>query len=162
MSVQPIGSASIPDPAANSYPSGTTAASGTTSSSGSGTSATSASQISSYQAEYNTLQEQDAAELLQVSFASPADAQANVASVLAQAAALQNQQLATQQQQASAAADAAVQSTASSTSSSSSSSSDPLAIPTLTDITAQSDTAASTAIDNYLNASPGSSFETYA
>lgn len=162
MSVQLIGSASIPDPAAYSYPSDTTAASRTTSSSATSP-ATASAEISTYQAQYDTLQQQDVAELLQVSFASPADAQANVASVLAQAAALQNQQLVTQQQQAAAAADAAVQSApASTSSSSSSSSSDPLAIPALTDITAQSDTAAGTAINNYLNPPPGSSFETYA
>ena len=58
---------------------------------------------SPYQSAYDDLVQQDTAELLQVSFGSQADAQSNLASVLAQAAALQRQQLAAQQQAQSAA-----------------------------------------------------------
>ncbi len=116
MSVGPIGGSSLPDPGFFSYPS-------TSSESGSATAASSASSaapstgsaVSStgptaaaaaqnpYQSAYANLVQQDTAELLQVSFGSSSDAQSNVASVLAQAAALQQQQLAAQQQAQTAA-----------------------------------------------------------
>jgi hypothetical protein len=101
---------------------------------------------------------------MNVSLGSTANAQSNLASVLAQAAALQDQQLAAQQQQASADADAAVQSSSSSTSGSSgsssstgSSSSDPLSLPTLQSLFDQSDSDASANLSNYQ--SSGSSID---
>ena len=96
MSVGPTAGPSTPDPAAYTYtpalPSGI--ANGAAPSS-----ASSSPAPSPYAAEYRSLQQQDAAELLQVSLASPAAAAANVESVLAQAAALQHEQPATQPQQ---------------------------------------------------------------
>jgi hypothetical protein len=64
---------------------------------------TPATAISSYQSAYNSLLQQDASELLNVSLGSSSAASANVANVLAQAASLQQQQLAAQQQAQSAA-----------------------------------------------------------
>jgi hypothetical protein len=52
--------------------------------------ATGATAASSYQQEYSTLQQQDAAELIQVSLDSPSAATQNVISVLSQAAAYQS------------------------------------------------------------------------
>jgi hypothetical protein len=92
---------------------------------------------------------------MQVSLGSAANAQSNVASVLAQAASLQSQQLAAQQQQAAASADAAVQSSPSTTGSSSPS--DPLTLPTLQSLFDQSNSDASTNLGNYQ--SSGSSID---
>jgi hypothetical protein len=152
MSVAPI---SGPNPAAYSYPSTLPSALTTPISSPSAASSASASTLSSYQAEYATLQQDDAAELMQVSLGSAANAQSNVASVLAQAAALQSQQLAAQQQLAAASADAAVQSSPSTTGSSSAS--DPLTLPTLQSLFDQSDSNAGTNLSNYQNS--GSSID---
>jgi hypothetical protein len=85
---------------------------------------------------------------MQVSLGSTANAQSNLASVLAQAAALQDQQVAAQQQ-AAASADSAVQS--------SSSASDPLSLPTLQSLFDQSDSDASSNLSNYQ--SSGSSID---
>jgi hypothetical protein len=112
MSVSATGSSSLPDPGFYAYPSTSAAAdaSSSSSSSASGTASTPAGTSSAatapvqspYQSAYDDLVQQDTAELLQVSFGSQADAQSNLASVLAQAAALQRQQLAAQQQAQSA------------------------------------------------------------
>jgi hypothetical protein len=111
MSVGAIGGSPLPDPGYYDYPSTAGAADASSSSSGSGTASASAGTSpasaapaqSPYRSAYDDLQQQDAAELLQVSFGSQADAQSNLASVLAQAAALQRQQLAAQQQAQTAA-----------------------------------------------------------
>ncbi len=111
MSVSATGSSSLPDPGFYAYPSTSAPADASSSSSASGTasapagtsSAATAPAQSPYQSAYDDLVQQDTAELLQVSFGSQADAQSNLASVLAQAAALQRQQLAAQQQAQSAA-----------------------------------------------------------
>jgi hypothetical protein len=161
-----VGAVSGPDPAFYSYPStlppSLTAAASSSSASAvsSATSSAAATPLSSYQAEFDTLQQDDAAELLQVSLGSTANAQSNVASVLAQAAALQSQQLAAQQQQDAASAQAAVQSSTGSTtdsSTSTSSSSDPLTLPTLQSLFDQSDSDASANLSNYQ--SSGSSID---
>ncbi len=93
---------------------------------------------------------------MQVSLGSAANAQSNVASVLAQAAALQSQQLAAQQQQNLASADAAVQSSPPSTTGSTAAS-DPLNLPTLQSLFDQSDSTASTNLNTY--SSSGSSID---
>ena len=163
MSVSSVGSTSLPDPAFYGYtpsvPSGlaygdaaapgssstgtassssaTGSSSGTATSSSSGSAASTAA-VSPYVAEYATLQQQDAAELLQVSLGTPAAAQSNVASVLAQAAALQSQQIAAQQQAAAAAAQT----------DSAASAPDPLgAIPSFESIVGQSDQNAASAMN---------------
>jgi hypothetical protein len=159
-----VDAVSGPDPAFYSYPStlppsAGVAASSSSTASASGSSSTApsatAAPLSSYQAEYATLQQDDAAELMQVSLGSAANAQSNVTSVLAQAAALQAQQQAALQAQAAASADAGVQS--STTSSSTSSASDPLNLPTLQSLFDQSDSDASTNLGNYQ--SSGSSID---
>ena len=162
-----VDAVSGPDPAFYSYPSTLPpgvggAASSSSTASASATSAASpsasAAPLSSYQAEFATLQQDDAAELMQVSLGSTANGQSNVASVLAQAAALQAQQSAAQQAQAAASADAAVQSsTSSTTGSSTSSSTDPLSLPTLQSLFDQSNSDASTNLSNYQ--SSGSSID---
>ena len=148
-----VDSVSGPDPAYYSYPSSlpsalTAPVSSSSTSTTPATSATStsasATPISSYQAEFDTLQQDDAAELLQVSLGSTANAQSNLASVLAQAAALQGQQQAAQQAQAGSVA-------------SSSSASDPLNLPTLQSLFDQSDSDAGTNLSNYQ--SSGSSID---
>jgi pilus assembly protein FimV len=164
MSVSSVGSTSLPDPAFYGYTpsvptglaygdpaapgsgSGASSSSGTASSSGSSASGSGASSaapgssaaVSPYVAEYATLQQQDAAELLQVSLGTPAAAQSNIASVLAQAAALQSQQIAAQQQAAAAAAQT----------DSAASAPDPLsAIPSFESIVGQSDQDAASAMN---------------
>jgi hypothetical protein len=82
---------------------------------------------SPYQTAYDNLMQQDTADLLQVTFGSAANAQTNVSSVLAQAAALQQQQIAAQQQAQSAAPAAITAPT----------------VPTLTSVIQQSDSSAS-------------------
>jgi len=62
-----------------------------------------AAAVSPYRSAYDALMQQDAAELLQVSLGSASDAQSNVSNVLAQAAKLQQEQLAAQQQAQAAA-----------------------------------------------------------
>lgn len=168
-----VDATSLPSPAFYSYPStlpsaltagsGSAATASGSSSSGSGTAASNAaspaasgaSPLSSYEAEYDTLQTDDTEELMNVSLGSTANAQSNLAGVLAQAAALQDAQLATQQQQAATDADAAVQSSTASAPSASSSASP--ALPTLQSIVAQSDSDASTNLGNYQ--SSGSSID---
>ncbi len=152
MSVDAVGG---PDPAYYSYPSSlpsalTAPVTSSPSASSSASSSAGAAPISSYQSEFDTLQQDDAAELLQVSLGSAANAQSNVASVLAQAAALQGQQQAAQQAQAAASAGAAVQG-------SSSSASDPLNLPTLQSLFDQSNSNAGTNLSNYQ--SSGSSID---
>ncbi|HTW85826.1 MAG TPA: hypothetical protein VMD91_17280 [Candidatus Sulfotelmatobacter sp.] len=172
MSVSSVSSGSLPDPAAYTYtPSlptglayGDAAAPGASSSSSSGSSSTSSSTsstgnaqtISPYVAEYSTLQEDDAAELLQVSLDSPTDATSNVESVLAQAAAYQAQQNAAQSQAAAATAQSAIQSGTSS-SSSSSTVSGPLDIPSYESIISQSDQDGYNAINDAFNIGTGTS-----
>ena len=144
MSVSSVGS-SGPDPASYSYPAtAVTVPQGDPPAPG-----PAATTSSPYVAEYAQLQTQDAAELLQVSFGSAADATSNVDSVLAQAAQLQAAQLAEQQNAAQTVANDAIQS-ASGNSSSSSSGTDPLAsLPSFQSIIGASDTAANQAIDQY-------------
>jgi hypothetical protein len=146
----PTGLAYGDAPAPGSGSSAASSSSGTASSSGSSASGSSASgssasgatgssaAVSPYVAEYATLQQQDAAELLQVSLGTPAAAQSNVASVLAQAAALQSQQIAAQQQAAATAAQT----------DSAASAPDPLsAIPSFESIVGQSDQDAASAMN---------------
>lgn len=168
-----VDAVSGPDPSFYSYPSTlpsaltVPAASSSSSASAATSTASSASgsPLSAYESEYDTLQQDDAEELMQVSLGSTANAQSNLASVLAQAAALQDQQLAAQQQQAAASADAAVQSSSSTTgssstsssSTSSSSASDPLSLPSLQSLFDQSDSDASSNLSNYQ--SSGSSID---
>jgi hypothetical protein len=106
------------------------------------------------------LQQEDAAELIQVSLGSPTNAASNVSDVLAQAASLQDQQLAQQQEDASAQAEAAVQSTSTSSSDTSSSANDPMNVPTLSDVTSASDEAANAAIDAMVTGSDSSALLT--
>lgn len=130
MSVSSVGSGSLPDPAFYGYTPGLPAglAHGDAPAPGPSTGS-----VSPYVAEYGTLQQQDAAELLQVSLGSAANAQSNVASVLAQAAALQAKQVAAQQQAAASAAQT----------DSAASMPDPLsAIPSFESIVSASDAAA--------------------
>jgi hypothetical protein len=123
VSVDAIGGSSVPG--FYSYPSvpASTAAS----------SASSSSTISPYVSEYDTLLQQDASELLDVSLGTPAAAASNVSSVLAQAAALQAQQLAAQRQTAATASVPTIATPA---------------VPTLSSIQQQSDTDASTDLSN--------------
>ncbi len=106
-----VDAASLPQPGFYSYssslPTGLnygsalstgTAPAGSSSTAGSSTAAT------SYQQAYASLEQQDTAELLSVSFGSAQSAQSNIASVLAQASALQQQQQAAAQQAAAQAA----------------------------------------------------------
>lgn len=134
---------SLPTPAFYSYPSTLPSGLGA----GSASSATAAGSSSSgYESEYDTLQTDDAEELMNVSLGSTANAQSNLASVLAQAAALQDSQVAAQQQQAASDADAAVQS---STSSAGSSNTDQVSVPTFQSIVDASNGDASTNLGNY-------------
>ena len=107
------------------------------------------------QAEYNTLNQQDAAELLYASFLSPAASLANTDAVLEQAATLQNEQLAAQKQATLANAQADV--TGSSSNSSGTPASDVTNLPSVTSILAASDAAAQSVLSNYANAPAGSS-----
>ena len=91
-------------------------------------------QPSSYQSAYSNLLQQDTAELLQVSFGSADAAQSNVSNVLAQAAALQQQQLAAQQQAQVSAQNAPVPPS--------------VPVPTLTSVIQQSNTNAYADISN--------------
>jgi cytochrome bd-type quinol oxidase subunit 1 len=164
-----VDATSGPSPAFYSYPSTlpsalTTpiASSSQPATSAAPTASSTAAVPSPYQTEYDTLQQDDAAELLQVSLGSAANAQSNLASVLSQAAALQSQQLAAQQQQTLAAADAAVQTSPSSAastagSSASAASTDPLDVPTFQSVIDSSDSAANTNLGNYSNS--GSSID---
>ncbi|HEX3466923.1 MAG TPA: hypothetical protein VHT05_02365 [Candidatus Elarobacter sp.] len=142
-----VDATSLPSPAFYSYPSSlpagltagpatSSAAPSSASTSTSASSSSTASPLSAYEAEFDTLQTDDAEELMNVSLGSTANAQSNLASVLAQAAALQDAQRSAQQQQASTDADAAVQSSA-------------LGVPTLQSIVSQSDGDASTNLGNY-------------
>jgi len=148
MSVGPIAGSPLPDPgfytSPSSLPTGlsggsasstaSSAAAATASSAATSSAAGTPAQISPYLTEYNTLQQQDAAELIQVSLASPDAAQANVADVLAQAAALQQQQLAAQQQAQSTAANATITA--------------PPAVPSLESLIQQSDANANSDLSN--------------
>ena len=148
-----VDATSGPSPAYYSYPSTlpsaltTPIASSSQPATSAGATATSgAPALSPYQTEYDTLQQDDAAELLQVSVGSAANAQSNVASVLSQAAALQSQQPATQQQQELSDATAAVQSSPSSTAAPPAS---PLDVPTYENVISASDSAATTNLSTY-------------
>lgn len=153
MSVGSIGS--LPDPGYYSSPStlpaglsGGSATGSTISQAASATSssATAAAAVSPYQTAYANLQEQDAAELIQVSTSTAGAAQTNVSNVLAQAAALQAQQLATQQAAAATASAAAPAITA-------------VSLPSLTSLIQQSDTNAN---NDIANGTLGSSVSTFA
>jgi hypothetical protein len=93
------------------------------------------------QAEYHTLNQQDTAELLYASFLSPAASLANTDAVLEQAARLQNEQLAAQQQAELAKAGAD--------------------LPSVSNIIADSNAAAQSALSNYAKAPAGSSILDY-
>jgi|HubBroStandDraft_1064217.scaffolds.fasta_scaffold400094_2 hypothetical protein len=152
MSVSSVGSGSI-QPANYSYPSGTLPtglAYGAAPQPNSSTAATASSASSSYEADYQSLQQYDDQELMQVSLGSAAAAASNVDSVLAQAAALQSQETAAQNAAAAADANGAIQGSSSSASTSSSAN-DPLNIPSYQSIITQSDTDAL----NVLNSSLG-------
>lgn len=131
MSVSATGSSSLPDPGFYGYPSSASASSPAQDASG-GAPAAAAPAQSSYQTAYDNLLQQDTADLLQVSFGSSSDAQANIASVLAQATALQQQQLAAQRQAQTAAAPAIAAPSA----------------PTLTSVIQQSDGNAASDLSN--------------
>jgi hypothetical protein len=113
------------------------------------TAATASSATSSYEADYQSLQQYDASELIQVSLGSAAAAASNVDSVLAQAAALQSQEKAAQNAAAAAGANSDIQGSSSSASASSSAT-DPLNIPSYQSIITQSDTDAYNALNNSL------------
>jgi hypothetical protein len=110
--------------------------------------------ISTYQAEYLTLQQQDTAELLYASFLSPSAGLANADAVLGQAAQL----LGTPGSLPAAATSSS--STSSSAASSSSSSSVPT-IPSVSSVLAASDAAAQQSLSAYANAPAGSSIIDY-
>lgn len=150
MSVTSVGSSS-----AYSYSPTTTSSSSTSTSSSSTSSSAGTTAVSPYQSEYSTLQQDDIAELMQVSFGSQTNATSNVINVLGQAATLQADQVAQQEGLAAAQAQAAAPTTTSTSTGSD-------GVPTLSSITSASDTSASAAIQNYLNAPPGSPFSTYA
>jgi hypothetical protein len=114
------------------------------------------SKISTYQAEYLTLQQQDTAELLYASFLSPSAGLANADAVLGQAAQL----LGTPGSLPAASTASSSSSTSSSASSSSSSSSVPT-IPSVSSVLAASDAAAQQSISAYANAPAGSSIIDY-
>jgi len=92
----------------------------------------------------------DTQELLNVSFGTQENAQSNILSVLSQWASIQAQEQAAQEQ--------AIQSASSAAGSSSNSGPD---IPSLSDLIAQSDQEANTALSNYANAPAGSSIVDY-
>jgi hypothetical protein len=117
--------------------------------------------ISTYQQSYDSLQQYDTSELLAVSFGSQSDATTNVDAVLSQAASLQDQQIAAERAAAASQANGDIQSQPASATSSSRAS-DPMNVPTLSDITSASEGAASAAIQAYQSAPAGSSFITYA
>jgi len=147
-----VDAASGPSPAFYSYPSTLPSALTTPIAAPAPVTAPSASgSVSPYQSEFDTLQQDDAAELMNVSLGSAANAQSNIASVLAQAAALQGQQHAAQQQAALTDANAAVQS------SSASSTSPATSVPTYESVVGASDSAATTNLGNYT--SSGSSID---
>lgn len=151
MSVQSIGGSGLPDPAAYTYSGSPPAglAGGSATAPAAPASESDASAASPYQKEYATLQQQDAAELLTVSLGSASDASANVASVLAQATALQTQQLAAQQQAQGAAASAVTITQPD--------------VPTFEQITGQSDSDAANALSQFQTPpDPGSSVDTLA
>jgi hypothetical protein len=106
------------------------------------------SSISSYQAQYYTLQQQDAAELLYASFLSPQAGLANADAVLGQAAQL----LGTPGASTAAGATTGTSTTAT----------DPLdALPSVSSILAASDTEAQQTLTAYGNAPAGSSIIDY-
>jgi hypothetical protein len=146
MGVTLVGQSSLPDPGFYNSPSTLPAGLASGSSSGPSTSAAgTAAQPSSYQSAYSNLLQQDTAELLQVSFGSADAAQSNVSNVLAQAAALQQQELAAQQQAQTAAANVPAPSTVS--------------VPTLTSIIQQSN---ANAYANMSNGTLGASIDNFA
>jgi hypothetical protein len=102
MGVTSVGQSALPDP--GFYSSSSTLPPGLATGSSASAAGTTAAQPSAYQSAYSNLLQQDTAELLQVSFGSADAAQSNVSNVLAQAAALQQQELAAQQQAQVAAA----------------------------------------------------------
>jgi hypothetical protein len=165
MSVSSVGSGSL-DPGFYTYPNSTvpglsdlsvastpsTSSSTPSSTSGTSTATSATSAENPYLADYDSFEAYDSSELIQVSLGSQSSATSNVDSVLAQAAALQNEQTTAQNAALAADANADIQGTASSNASSSSTSSanDPLNIPSYESIVAQSDTDAYNALNNAL------------
>lgn len=166
-SLSPLSGVAIPDPASystGSLPIGITSplntnlpATGpgaivpTTTTSSTGVKTTTSPLLS----EYNLLQQEDTAELIQVSFFdTQAQAQANVADVLAQAANLQAQQQAATQQANVNNAQAQIDGTTST--SSTTSANDVSNLPSLSDLISQSDAAANAALTSYGKAPAGS------
>ena len=163
MSVSPVGTVSIPDPGAYTYPAdlpiGLTSPIGGAATSTFATTTTPAKQTP-VQAEYQLLQQYDTAELIQVSFFdTPAQAQANAQSVFAQVAALQDQAQAARQQHVQANADANVLRTQST--STSTPATDVSKLPLLSDLISQSDAAANQVLTSYGNAPSGSTILDY-
>src|ERR1700680_4673871 len=131
MGVTSVGQSALPDPG---FYSSSALPPGLASGSSASAPGTTAAQPSAYQSAYSNLLQQDTAELLQVSFGSADAAQSNVSNVLAQAAALQQQQLAAQQQAQVSAQNAPVPPS--------------VPVPTLTSVIQQSNTNAYADISN--------------
>ena len=133
MSVGAIG----PDPgfftSPSTLPAGLAGGSAVGPTGGAASSTPSGSAVSSYQTAYNNLTIQDNIELIQVSTASPDAAASNVSNVLAQAAKLQQQELAAQQAAQASAGNAPITAPA---------------IPSLTSMKQQSDSLAASDLAN--------------
>jgi hypothetical protein len=122
-----------------------------------------AGSITSYQAEFDTLQQQDTAELLYASFLSPDAGLANADAVLGQAATLLGTpgNPGTLGATQSATPPASTASTPSTSGTSSSASSALTNLPSVASILAASDNAANQTLTNYANAPVGSSILDY-
>jgi len=122
----------------------------------SGASAPASPQQSPYQAAYASLQQYDAQELFGVTFGTPEAAQANVAGVLAQWAAIQDGQNAARQQSVLNEANNAIAGTPPPTSTFAAPT-----VPSLQDVIGQSDNTANAVLAKYASAPPGSSIIDY-
>ena len=143
MSVSPVDNFTVPNPTQDSFPSGNLPA-GIEPATASSKSSTPT--ISPYVQQYDNLLQYDAQELFSVSFGTQQNAQTNIEGVLAQWVGLQQQEQEAQQQ--------AIQSALNKAGSSNTSAPN---IQSLSDLQAQSDAQASTALANYAQAPPGSS-----
>lgn len=155
MSVSPISGATLPDPA--SYTTDYTTVPGLTALNAGGYTAKAAAPTTNgqtvYQTQLTSLEQSDTQELIALSFDNSAGAQSLATQLLTQAGQYQQQQQAAAQQAALQAASAPA--------SSATAAADPANLPTTSQLLAQSDSAAHTAINNYTNAPAGSSILDY-
>ncbi|MBV8602888.1 MAG: hypothetical protein JO359_15095 [Candidatus Eremiobacteraeota bacterium] len=146
----------VSNPAFYSYPSSLPAGIESSTSTSSTGGSSSSTKTSPYEAAYANLQQYDAQELFQVTFGTPEAAQANIASVLSQWAAIQDGQNAARRQSVLNEANNAIQGTPPATSSFTAP-----AVPSLTDVIGQSDQTANAVLSKYASAPPGSSIVDY-